>query len=397
MRSRDHTYSGGNFTLLACWRDHFSGARWDGLEVPALLADEPSPHTADGVTGITGLPPFPTGWYCLGFSADVAPERQVTRTFMGREVVLFRTASGRLSVVEAHCPHLGAHLGHGGLVRGETLRCPFHGFAFEASGRCVSTPYGPTPRTARLDMLSSYEAHGLIFAYHGPSGEAAWRPEAHDDGWSGLPSLTRTWRFRGHVQDIAENSVDFGHFTALHKFTAVESTEPLTVDGPRIRAAYTVRSPVPLLPQGVLATFTLYLDGFGVTRTMVNYPTLGSQIHILLLPTPIDGTVVDLRLVLRLRTGLPTSGRAIAAAMVGTWPGAAVTRRAIFEKVAFELRRDMVVWKHQRHLHHPALAAGDGPIGKYRRWASQFYPQSPEQGAACKAGNSVNVQSRLHG
>lgn len=47
--------------------------------------------------------------------------------------------------MDAYCPHLGAHLGIGGTVEGETLRCPFHAFRFDTGGVCVATGYGTKP------------------------------------------------------------------------------------------------------------------------------------------------------------------------------------------------------------------------------------------------------------
>jgi phenylpropionate dioxygenase-like ring-hydroxylating dioxygenase large terminal subunit len=38
------------------------------------------------------------------------------RHYFGRELVLYRSASGEVSVVDAYCPHLGAHLGPGGPI-----------------------------------------------------------------------------------------------------------------------------------------------------------------------------------------------------------------------------------------------------------------------------------------
>jgi len=35
--------------------------------------------------------------------------------------------------------------------------------------------------------------------------------------------------------------------------------------------------------------------------------------------------------------------------------------------------KDFPIWEHKRFTQPPALARGDGPIGKYRQWAKQFY------------------------
>ncbi|MBU6216649.1 MAG: Rieske 2Fe-2S domain-containing protein, partial [Acidobacteria bacterium] len=85
-------------------------------------------------------PPVPNGWYAIAASAAVGPGQVLSIVAVERELVVFRTAAGEVSVVDAHCPHLGAHLG-GGTVEDGSLRCPYHGWRFDTTGRCVEIPY----------------------------------------------------------------------------------------------------------------------------------------------------------------------------------------------------------------------------------------------------------------
>ncbi len=64
------------------------------------------------------LPPYPDGWYAMGLSKEIPSGALVNRRIGDEEIVLFRTESGVLNAIEAYCPHLGAHLGHGGTVQG---------------------------------------------------------------------------------------------------------------------------------------------------------------------------------------------------------------------------------------------------------------------------------------
>ena len=83
---------------------------------------------------------IPYGWYCIGYGDDVVPLGVVSLRYFGEDLVLFRGADGVASLVDAHCPHLGAHLGSG-RVDEKGLRCPFHSWAFDRNGRCVDIPY----------------------------------------------------------------------------------------------------------------------------------------------------------------------------------------------------------------------------------------------------------------
>ena len=78
------------------------------------------------------MPPFPRGWYAVCDSDELAADEVKPLHYLGRELVAVRDANGDARVFDAYCPHLGAHLGHGGRVENGTLHCPFHGWQFSA-------------------------------------------------------------------------------------------------------------------------------------------------------------------------------------------------------------------------------------------------------------------------
>jgi cholesterol 7-dehydrogenase len=51
--------------------------------------------------------------------------------------------------MQAFCPHNGANLAVGGIVKGNCLECPFHGWTFDGKGTCVSVPYRYSPLCPR--------------------------------------------------------------------------------------------------------------------------------------------------------------------------------------------------------------------------------------------------------
>jgi phenylpropionate dioxygenase-like ring-hydroxylating dioxygenase large terminal subunit len=110
--------------------------------------------------------PYPTGWFAIGFDSDFPAGAVVTRRYFGREIVVHRTESGLLRASEPHCPHLGAHLGHGGRVVGERLRCPFHGWCFDPSGQFVEIPGAARiPPRAMLRQWPLRERNGMVFVH----------------------------------------------------------------------------------------------------------------------------------------------------------------------------------------------------------------------------------------
>ena len=62
--------------------------------------------------------------------------------YFGRDLVLFRGADGAPRVLDAYCPHLGAHLAVGGRVEDDCIRARSTGGSSPATtGRCVEVPY----------------------------------------------------------------------------------------------------------------------------------------------------------------------------------------------------------------------------------------------------------------
>ena len=96
-------------------------------------------------------PPGPRHWRVLD-RLDVLRADSVRRyEIAGRPLVAFLGEDGRPRVFPAHCPHQGAHLGHGGRIEDGCLRCPFHGLHFDPDGHCVGR--NPHKRSGRIEDL----------------------------------------------------------------------------------------------------------------------------------------------------------------------------------------------------------------------------------------------------
>jgi 3-ketosteroid 9alpha-monooxygenase subunit A len=310
--------------------------------------------------------PLPNGWFTVALSDELAPGEVKAVRYFDRELVLFRTETGQAHVFDAHCPHLGAHLGFGGRVVGETIRCPFHAWRFDGRGTCVEIPYAKKiPAKARIRAWDSVEKNGFVMAwYHAGGRPPAWEipdiPEYGDPDWT--PWERREWIVRSRNQELAENTVDQAHFRYVHGTNTVADTEFRT-EGPFLHV--TSRSKVST-PQGE-TTGRIEIQtcgfGFGATRFHGVVDTL-----VVTSGAPIDEERVHMRLAFSVRK-LPNSD---ATRGVG---------RAFIAEIERQFAQDIPIWEHKVHWERPVLCDGDGPIGELRRWARQFYGKEADSSA----------------
>jgi nitrite reductase/ring-hydroxylating ferredoxin subunit len=307
------------------------------------------------------FPGIPSGWYVVAASAEVPRGSVVPRRYFDRELAVMRSASGVVRVLDAFCPHMGAHLGRVGRVEGERLRCGFHGLRFDEQGACSATPSGaPPPRAARLRFWEAREQNGWILAWFHPEGRPpTWQVPALDDrGWN-RPRVKR-YAIATTPQETTENSVDFAHFTQLHGFVEGEITRSLALDGPLLTSRY--RAYRPLVPALERAGLWIHYDvtawGLGYSQVDVEIPAVGLDVRVWVLPVPVDDGHIELRL---------------AASTRGRGPLGLLTRRIAHHILCGEVDQDLDVWNYKAYLEAPALTKDDGPIAEYRRWARQFY------------------------
>jgi phthalate 4,5-dioxygenase oxygenase subunit len=97
------------------------------------------------------------------------PPRKVR--LLGEDLVAFRDTSGVVGLLAERCPHRGASLFFG-RNEGCGLRCVYHGWKFDTTGRCVDMPSEPAESAfrdkVRARAYPCHEVNGVVWAYLGP-------------------------------------------------------------------------------------------------------------------------------------------------------------------------------------------------------------------------------------
>lgn len=109
----------------------------------------------------------PDYWYPIAWSHEVKKQRAVGRRFAGEPIVLYRGTSGQVFGLEDRCAHRQVPL-HLGTVANDTLKCGYHGWAYDCAGKCIDVPY--LGREHLPNGVKSYPVHevdGLIFIFPG--------------------------------------------------------------------------------------------------------------------------------------------------------------------------------------------------------------------------------------
>jgi phenylpropionate dioxygenase-like ring-hydroxylating dioxygenase large terminal subunit len=140
---------------------------------------------------------------------------------LGQDFVLWRDAHGRWGLLDRDCPHRNADLAYA-RHEGDGVRCAFHGWKFDVSGRCLETPAEPAGSTlcerVRQAAYPVAERSGVLWGWFGKPGEEPplpafdcyVAPATHVFAYKGL------WRC--NWLQALEVGLDPAHTSYLHRF-----------------------------------------------------------------------------------------------------------------------------------------------------------------------------------
>ena len=311
----------------------------------------------------------PTGWFMVAWSQEIATGSVKPLQYFGGHQVAYRTEDGELHVLDAHCPHLGAHLGHGGKVQGECIVCPYHGRGYGPDGVNRFIPYEDRPNPSHsLKSWPLEEKHGCVFMWHDPAGgPPRWElpdlftvidhlPADPADYYRPYPEMSvRYDREPVHPQVTVENGPDSVHFQYVHRATVTPRLLHWEIDGPLYRGIGGF--PVPTDDGGERIALKIHTVNLGVGGS---YAVFEGSYHyrLIFFTTPVDDETSNMFYSI-------------------WWPrddgddNAAPPQHAI-DKATKEflstLWDDLEIWRYQVYVETPAFAKQDAkPYGAMRK------------------------------
>ena len=329
---------------------------------------------------------FIEGWYFLCYSEDLKIKQIKTIPAFEKEIVVFRGKNQKVFAVSPYCPHLGAHLGHGGKVVENSIRCPFHYWKFNGNGKCVEIPYSDKiPKKACLKKYQVIEKNNNIYFFYNqekkvtetlnsPLQEKEQKnkkrllltmhslPDVEKEfGISVKKNKTKKkyWQMKANMLDLMENSLDNAHFNYVHKLD-IPMTNLLSshYQIPFIIEQNYEAKFLGLVPK---LTFHLYSPSISVLKIEI-----GNNIII------VDGgiLIVNKRKIIHYMRFYSLFKENIS---IFQKFFAKVISYFVIKEAQKQYREDLPIWKNKVHLEKPILCNDDGQIAKIRRWYKLFY------------------------
>ncbi len=316
---------------------------------------------------------MPTGWFHIGWSGEFPAGAVKPLKYFGQDLVAFRSAEGKLGLLDAHCHHLGAHLGHGGTVKGDCVVCPYHGWEWDREGRNTHIPYQDKPVNKRLRRWHTAERHGILFAWHDPAGgdprwglpdlfkDFAGQESSEEDFYPAYPDAVVDKPGENFpVQLMMENAADTAHFKVTHGTPEYPELLSFGESGNLWATTMGFRSPK---TKEIALKLHSIMPNVGLIFSLFQ----GREPYRLVL----SGTPVDERIShMRVTYFLPRAA--------DSWDVMPERLRAFAGSTEELYEEDARIWRHQRFMQRQLYAAQDvAGYRSFRSWSEKFYESGP--------------------
>lgn len=173
-------------------------------------------------------------WHPIAATAELDDRPTKEVRLLGEDLVLYKDKSGQYGLIDRYCPHRRVNLAYG-IPEEHGLRCMYHGWLFDKTGKCTEQPFEetvhPDGRFKEKVKVAGYpvkDMAGMLWAYLGPEPAPLlpeWEPFNYENGYMdiGIVELPCNWL------QCQENSHDPVHLEWLHGYWGVVQQREKTV------------------------------------------------------------------------------------------------------------------------------------------------------------------------
>ena len=318
---------------------------------------------------------FPTGWFQIGWTDELDAGGVRGLRYFGVDLVLYRAEDGTPVLLDAHCPHMGAHLAFGGRVSGCDIVCPFHSWQWgpDGSNTLVPSDGGPTNRR-RIRSWRVTETNGIVWAWHSQDGgDPLWEPLAERRTERPFlpvfPGCINKWEgVHARPQYMVENVVDLDHFPSVHHnksdseiLEMRDGGHVLSID---MKTMYGYgKAKTWATPNGPTET-VLTTDVYGIGTIFSDWGPGADSSYLITNQTPIDNDYLDMFMTVLVCQDAESTNTEL--------PEGRALRRVAQQRK--ETDRDMPIWNNLVYNARPPYARREGKVMvDFKHWTTRFY------------------------
>jgi hypothetical protein len=301
------------------------------------------------------------GWHQIAYEREVLNELTPV-SIESTELMLVKRSSG-LCAYDAHCPHRGANLCHGGKLRDDHVVCPFHGRRIGLGA--------PGEDGFSVSGYKTISAGGLVFALVDEACDAGFAAYLRKLDATNFIVAGFTVPVRMRPEYVIENALDRRHFAEVHGIVNTPALQLLESEAGEMAVRAQLRTPRPNAWQeqtssGVELLIRIFsptvcateLRDATVTRTVLTAATLDAtgQCHIrvsVAVPPQADGS-----------------------------PPEEAPIRALLRDSRTAIEQDARIWQHLPPRPRNCFAADDDLVVQYYRFCTRFRQERSPQDVA---------------
>ncbi|XP_074595404.1 cholesterol 7-desaturase nvd-like [Brevipalpus obovatus] len=330
---------------------------------------------------------IPNGWMPVVESQKLTNGSVLKACVNGKDIVLLRDSNGTVHAMDPYCPHNGAHLGFGEVVKikgSDCIKCPFHEWSFRAEdGVCVDVPYAKdrkAPKGSTIKIHSCKEMNGSIYIWiHSKEIEPSWLPEPVENISSGKFKCIGRSEFllRSNILTIAENNADFHHLDYVHDKRSPAAQRLAQLLGLKQNIIHQVRKNPTWRPdkhKGILTLdYEIYLFGIKVAEFDFVGTQFGPFYSILSQRLKIFGKTFEQVANVGIHSSSPNEQRIIAQLFTAQDILSKLIGRLMLHSISYILRQDCVIWQDIKRPSKPLYLKEEKTMAEHCRWFMHFY------------------------